>query len=155
MNWEAAGAISEVIGAAAVIVTLIYLAKQVKQSVGMARASQNRVLFESYEGLNDVVVSNPHIAGALKALENPERGNNRPDSVLLRHIGYRWLNVWTSAQMSFDNGQISTTEYEFYKDDFKNIVDLYPGLIPYVIEELRRYPSYAKSEIFSPVWNDI
>jgi hypothetical protein len=26
---------------------------------------------------------------------------------------------------------------------------------PYVIEELRRYPSVAKYEIFSPVWNDI
>jgi hypothetical protein len=57
--------------------------------------------------------------------------------------------------MSFDNSQISTNEYEFYKDDFKNVVDLYPGLVPYVIEELRRYPSVAKYEIFSPVWNDI
>jgi hypothetical protein len=50
MNWDALGAIGEIVGAAAVIVTLIYLAKQVKQSVGMARASQNRVLHGSYEG---------------------------------------------------------------------------------------------------------
>jgi hypothetical protein len=155
MNWDALGAIGEIVGAAAVIVTLIYLAKQVKQSVGMARASQNRVLHGSYEGINEVVISNPHVADTLKSVENPERGKNRPDSVLLRHIGYRWCNVWISAQMSFDNSQISTNEYEFYKDDFKNVVDLYPGLVPYVIEELRRYPSVAKYEIFSPVWNDI
>ena len=155
MNWEAAGAIGEIVGAVAVILTLLYLAKQVKQSVGVARASQNRVLLESYEGINDIVLSNTHIADALKAVENPERGKNRPESVVFRHLGYRWINVWVSAQMSFDNGQISTTEYEFYKDDFKNIVDLYPGMIPYVIEELRRYPSMARTEIFAPVRKDI
>lgn len=57
--------------------------------------------------------------------------------------------------MSFDNGQISTTEYEFYKDDFKNIEELYPGMIPYVIEELRRYASMARAGIFGLVWKDI
>ncbi|MGR8950687.1 MAG: hypothetical protein ACU84Q_21810 [Gammaproteobacteria bacterium] len=155
MNWDAVGAIGEIVGAIAVVVTLIYLAKQIKQSVGMARASQNRTLLESYEGINDIVLSNTHIADALKAAENPDRGNDRPDSVIFRHLGYRWINVWVSAQMSFDNGQISKTEYEFYKDDFKNIVDLYPGMMPYVIEELRRYPSVARTEIFAPVWGNI
>jgi hypothetical protein len=155
LNWEAAGATGEIVGAVAVVLTLLYLAKQIKHSVGMARATQNRVLHESYEGINDLVLSNPHIADALKSAENPERGNNRPDSVVFRHLCYRWINVWVSAQVSFDNGVISADEYEFYKDDFKNIADLYPSLMPYVIEELRRYPSIAMSEIFSPVWKDV
>ena len=39
MNWEAIGASGEVLGAAAVLITLIYLAIQVKQNVKLTKAS--------------------------------------------------------------------------------------------------------------------
>ncbi len=39
MNWEAIGATGEVLGAGAVLVTLIYLAAQVRQNVRIAKAS--------------------------------------------------------------------------------------------------------------------
>jgi len=46
MHWEAIGAIGEVVGAAAVVATLIYLARQVRQSnaVAAAQAFQDRAL---------------------------------------------------------------------------------------------------------------
>lgn len=48
MNWEAIGAISEIIGAIAVVVTLVYLAIQIRQSNREARAStlQTALRFE-------------------------------------------------------------------------------------------------------------
>ena len=39
MNWEAVGAIGEIIGAVAVVVTLVYLSIQIRQSNREARAS--------------------------------------------------------------------------------------------------------------------
>jgi hypothetical protein len=36
MNWEAIGAIGEVLGALAVIVTLVYLAVQIRQNTAAA-----------------------------------------------------------------------------------------------------------------------
>lgn len=39
MNWEAIGAIGEIIGAAAVLVTLVYLARQIRDSTRAARSS--------------------------------------------------------------------------------------------------------------------
>ena len=39
MNWEAIGATGEVLGAVAVLVTLVYLAVQVRQNVRVAKAS--------------------------------------------------------------------------------------------------------------------
>lgn len=38
MNWETAGSIGEVIGALAVVVSLIYLAVQIKQNSGIAKS---------------------------------------------------------------------------------------------------------------------
>jgi hypothetical protein len=151
MNWEAIGALGEILGALAVIGTLVYLARQIGQSVSIARASQNRSLMESYEGINDLVLGNAHLIDALKGIENPERGRERADSVLIRHLMYRWFNVWLSAELSFANGQLSLKEFEIYKDDFKNVQDVYPGLMPYLIEELERYPSAKSFEIFAPI----
>ncbi len=41
MNWEAAGAIGELIGSAAVLVTLVYLALQVRQNTQHVRAQMS------------------------------------------------------------------------------------------------------------------
>lgn len=44
MNWEAVGAIGEILGAAAVIATLTYLAMQVQQTKEQLRANTNAIL---------------------------------------------------------------------------------------------------------------
>lgn len=39
MNWEAVGAVGEIVGAAAVVVTLVYLAGQVRQATRATQAA--------------------------------------------------------------------------------------------------------------------
>ena len=45
MNWEAIGAIGEIVGAVAVVVTLFYLAQQIRQNTRMARAEMTKDLY--------------------------------------------------------------------------------------------------------------
>lgn len=53
MSWEAAGAIGEIIGAAAVVVSLIYLATQIRTQNREARAaSVHQVLHEYSEAIS-------------------------------------------------------------------------------------------------------
>ena len=44
MNWDAIGAVGEIIGAFAVVVTLFYLARQVRHNTRMARAEMTKDL---------------------------------------------------------------------------------------------------------------
>ena len=39
MNWDAAGAIGEIVGAFAVLATLIYLAKQIRHSTDVSKVT--------------------------------------------------------------------------------------------------------------------
>lgn len=39
MNWEAAGAIGEIVGALAVLITLVYLAKQIRHSTDVSKVT--------------------------------------------------------------------------------------------------------------------
>ena len=65
MNWDALGAVGEIVGAAAVLATLIYLARQVTHSVNLARAQQNKGLMDSYHGWNELIANNPAMAEVL------------------------------------------------------------------------------------------
>ncbi len=49
MNWEAIGAVGEIVGAAAVVVTLIYLAAQVRQNTKSMDESRDLALAQAYE----------------------------------------------------------------------------------------------------------
>ena len=44
MNWEALGALSELIGAIAVVLTLIYLAVQIRQNTRAIRLGTNHAV---------------------------------------------------------------------------------------------------------------
>ena len=53
MNWEAIGAIGEILGAAAVVATLIYLAKQLGQNTRALRSSSYDSYNETANALSD------------------------------------------------------------------------------------------------------
>lgn len=75
MNWEAAGAIGEVIGAIAVVGTLIYLALQIRNQ----NAATNLQIQESV--LSGFDEPNALIAGDLARAELFNRGLSDPDSL--------------------------------------------------------------------------
>jgi len=52
MNWDAIGAIGEIVGAVAVIVTLVYLAIQVRQNTAQSRASSHHAISDSLNQIN-------------------------------------------------------------------------------------------------------
>ena len=58
MNWEAIGAIGEVLGAGAVVATLIYLAIQVRHSKSMLQTNQNLAIGQAYQHRTSITSDN-------------------------------------------------------------------------------------------------
>ena len=61
MNWEAIGAIGEVIGAIGVIVTLAYLAVQIRQNTASLKSSTLQAMLEASAGLHDLCAADPEL----------------------------------------------------------------------------------------------
>jgi hypothetical protein len=57
MNWEAIGVTAEVVGAIAVVVSLVYLAVQVRSNTRALRASSSFETAHSWASLNEQIVS--------------------------------------------------------------------------------------------------
>ena len=70
MNWDAIGAIGEILGASAVFVTLVYLAVQVRHAKEQARLSVQQVRNSTFREIFLSVAQNPQITAVLAKAEN-------------------------------------------------------------------------------------
>jgi len=62
MNWEAIGAVGEIVGAVAVVGTLAYLAMQIRQSNTAASISAKLEMTRQYSDFMDGLLENPELA---------------------------------------------------------------------------------------------
>ena len=77
MNWEAVGAVGEIVGAIAVVITLIYLARQMRQNSSALRSttaqSANEMAFSVY---------NPIVANEYGRARYTLAGTARPGTAI-------------------------------------------------------------------------
>ncbi len=69
MTWETAGVIAEVVAAFAVVVSLWYLAVQLKQSTELAKVELEVQLGVTWAELHDNMIQNPGLAKAYDLAE--------------------------------------------------------------------------------------
>ena len=70
MTWETAGVIAEIIAAIAVVVTLWYLAVQLKQSTELAKAELEVQFGVTWAEMHDNMIQNPRLAKAYDLAES-------------------------------------------------------------------------------------
>jgi hypothetical protein len=75
MNWDAIGAIGEIIGALAVFLTLIYLSMQIRQNTRAVQASAVDSAINQVNHIRDAVFTDPEVTSMFR------RGNEDPESL--------------------------------------------------------------------------
>lgn len=65
MNWEALGAVAELLGAVAVVVSLLYVATQVRENTRQARRDASRDLARQISDVSLAVAANPELGELL------------------------------------------------------------------------------------------
>ena len=69
ISWDALGAIAEMVGSAAVILTLVYLAVQMRQNSGIAIAESERDIVKHWDdALQDIIKNNATMLPAMRNL---------------------------------------------------------------------------------------
>jgi len=93
MNWEAIGAIGEIVGAVAVIATLAYLAVQIHSANKYAELEAIRFTLDGLSDYCDRIVESPQTASLLKRGRDG-LDNLSPEEVLqFEHLHIRLLNT--------------------------------------------------------------
>jgi len=66
MNWEAVGAVAEILGAVAVVASLLYLGRQIHQANAQSQAGARYSFIDAYGQLNLTVAGNKELASVFR-----------------------------------------------------------------------------------------
>ena len=66
MNWDAIGALAEALGTMVIIVSILYLSRQIRESTKYASAEAERQIQESYIGIHDSMSRDPEAFQAFR-----------------------------------------------------------------------------------------
>ena len=120
MDWTAVGALAEAIGAAGVILSLLYVGLQVRQNTKVARAATRQALADGAQGLATDVLESEEIARLMhKALEGREL---EPHEILrLQARCLRDLRFWDNAYYQYTEGLLTPEEWEPFRENLRLI----------------------------------
>ena len=99
MNWDAFSAIGEWIGATAVIVTLIYLATQVRHTKRELKLLGMQARGNTAMDVLVPIVNDPEIASLLLKMGHPRFGDFGLEAVEAQRIG-AWCHMWMQVQQA-------------------------------------------------------
>ena len=147
LNWNAIGAVGEILGAIAVVVTLIYLAKELEHAQSSSLLTSGERLLRTFDDVNRVIIEDVSLREALfkqEPLTNPER-------LQLYMFAVTKCNMWLSAQNAYDRGQVSAELYSGACKDVQVAIDDWPSLLGSFRTRLERYPEVNRVAIFDPL----
>ena len=121
MNWEAIGAVGEAVGAIAVVVTLAYLAMQIRQNTGATRAASHHAVIEALNQGNlaqaqDAELAQIWVSGLKDRGVLTEVERQRFDSLCLAYF-HVFDSLWYSAK-------VGTAERDLLRSEEKGFVYL-------------------------------
>jgi len=111
MNWDSIGAIGEILGAIAVIGTLFYLAKQIRQQNSISEYQAFNDVQDKFSALHHQYFSNPSI------IEMTLRGNKDPESlsseeaILFQFVWREYCNTTSMGWRAYQKGLIPENEW--------------------------------------------
>ena len=110
MNWEAVGAIGEVVGAFGVILTLGYLAIQVRQNSAVVRSSTRQAISTAQSEIGYRLAENSELRAAVLQFTNLD--STIPDTQLAAHFyeSVRAISPELARRIIFSTGDVASDD---------------------------------------------
>jgi hypothetical protein len=106
MNWEAIGAVSELIGAIAVVVTLIYLAIQIRQNTQAIRLDTGHDITEEYRDIFALMAENRELASLVERAASDFESIQGTDKVQYYALNSNFVRALENAYIQWSEGAL-------------------------------------------------
>jgi hypothetical protein len=94
MNWEAIGAVGEIVGAIAVVVTVGYLAVQIRQNTRSVRDSAFQEVIHSIAEITTLLGTNPQSASLLRRATRSPDDLSEDEWLQFANLAYSMMNTY-------------------------------------------------------------
>ena len=141
----------EGLGVLSVVLSLAFVALQIKQSNEQARAAMSYQISESYTGLHDLVAGDGELAEIVVRFGQPDPEFTPVEGQRAVSVAIRLLNTWLSVQSAYDNGLLTDEQFALYRGDVAVMVAGWPGVVPMWASVIETRPSIAELTILAPI----
>lgn len=112
MNWDAIGAVGEVIGAAAVFISIIYLANQVKQNSNLVRSSGFQAAAQTANQILEGLSSNPNALRVFTVAQIQYPNLDEDQKALAHTVFLQIINMYESLYYQYKDGVLDSNIWE-------------------------------------------
>jgi hypothetical protein len=142
--------LGEAIGGVTLIVSVVFLALQVRQGNQIARAEASRELISIFNDFHADAVSDPATTGLLQTLTQPSPELTPAEVIQVRHLVTLLSNAFNTAHDAFEEGVLPPDRYNAFTAGVRGYIRDYPGLV----DPLRRR---VEQNAFQdrPVWEPL
>ena len=115
MNWTAIGAIGEILGAAGVIITLIYLARQVRQNTRATRLSTSHSIASAARDWNRPLLADPELAWTFQVgTEDPTKLDEKEQARFIE-LCFSLFRMFEDAHYQWQKGALDPDVWKGYE----------------------------------------
>ena len=159
MNWDAIGAIGEILGAFAVVATLIYLTVQLRQNSLQLRLGSSQTAASNYSGRVIDVLSDPESLSVFRKGLQSFSALTHDEQARFHATMLGFQTTFTTNRELYLEGVISDSLYNAWADDWVRILKCPGGQEWWAIfgnadPEHRSYIEKLVSESTQPALND-
>ena len=141
----------EGLGILSVVLSLAFVAFQIKQSTDQARATMSYDISMSFGAYHDLIAGDAELAGIRARLREPEPEFTDQERERAFSLAMRLFNAWMSVHRAHLAGVISSDQYESYRVEVEATVARLPGAIPLWSEFLEARPHLYEVPLLAPL----
>jgi hypothetical protein len=117
MNWEAIGAVGEIVGALAVVISLLYLALQIRNQVAQARLEALHDMSKEFREVSTLFAT-PDIADLFVRANNEFDSMSDSELVRLIVVITNLFRAWEEAFLEMRDGHLEVKVWEDLSRDY-------------------------------------
>lgn len=149
------GNYGEFVGAIAVVVTLVYLALQIRQNTRSNYVVRGDISRERLFSINESIMDNSELADLVsRCREDPALCElEREEEERVDRIAQNYLIIFGGVESANRNGEMTKEEYDTFCDEFRRVVETYPSLGPRMKKILEPLgPRPAAYSVYKPLY---
>ena len=141
----------ELIGLIAVVLSLLLVAYEVRQSNRIAQATTTYEVARDVNQFNELGYSDSEFARLLLLLTNDDSEYSDVHALQARLLAHRFVNIWTVQEKAYHNGLINDEQFELTKTDVLTVMNAFPGLGSHWKAVFEAQPSLKDREVLQPL----
>lgn len=148
---ETAKTTIELVGFVAVVSSLMLVAYEVRQSNLIAQATTTYEIGRDVNQFNELGYSDPDFAELLVKLRDVDFVPSEVESMRIRLLANRFLNLWTIQEKAHRNGLLSDEQFAMTQADVITIMNAFPALNRSWKHVLRDQPRLKEYHVLEPL----